>query len=252
MISVVTISFNQIKYLRIAVESVIQQSYKDVQYIIVDPGSVDGSREYIMNVAKNDSRIVPLFEPDNGPADGLNKGFNCATGEIQCFLNSDDEFLPGAFNNIVEYFNEHKEVDLITGGGYHIDGNGVKIKKVKPNKLDAKKLVTGASVLFQQGTFFRKEIFELSKGFNVDNKTCWDAELFLEMLLKGGKHAVIKKDVACFRLHENSISGSDRLRVAYEVDRIRLFNKVFGRSWCYIDDLRFQWQRVARHIGYIF
>ena len=84
--SVVTISFNQRQYLDEALCSVLTQDYPAIEYIVVDPGSTDGSRELIESFANRLARVV--FEPDQGAADGLNKGFQHASGDIFGFLNS--------------------------------------------------------------------------------------------------------------------------------------------------------------------
>ena len=94
-ISVVTISYNQAEFLERCIESVLNQNYPNLEYIIVDPGSTDGSRDIIKRYEKVFSHI--LLDPDNGPADGLNKGFAKATGDILYFINSDDVVLPDAF-----------------------------------------------------------------------------------------------------------------------------------------------------------
>jgi len=80
---------------------VLNQTDSDVEYIIVDPGSKDGSRELIDSYG---NRIIKVYEPDNGPADGLNKGFMRATGEVYGFINSDDFLLPNALKQITQFF----------------------------------------------------------------------------------------------------------------------------------------------------
>ena len=92
--SVVTVSFNQRQYLEECLTSVLGQDYPSLEYIVVDPGSTDGSRELIESLGSRLAAV--LFEPDQGAADGLNKGFQRASGEIFGFLNSDDALLPGA------------------------------------------------------------------------------------------------------------------------------------------------------------
>ena len=93
-VSIVTISFNQAEFLERAIRSVIEQDYPDVEYIVVDPGSTDGSREIIEKYRSRISKVI--LEPDTGPANGLNKGFAAATGEIFGYINADDAFLPKA------------------------------------------------------------------------------------------------------------------------------------------------------------
>ena len=95
--SVVTISFNQRQYLMEALTSVLAQDYPAIEYIVVDPGSTDGSRELIESFRSRLDRVI--FEPDQGAAEGLNKGFQQASGDIFGFLNSDDVLLPGAMRS---------------------------------------------------------------------------------------------------------------------------------------------------------
>ena len=96
-LSIVTISFNQADYLEEAMVSILEQDYDDIEYIIVDAGSTDGSRDIIERY--RDRIAVVVLEPDEGPADGLNKGFARASGDIYGYLNADDAFLPGNVEN---------------------------------------------------------------------------------------------------------------------------------------------------------
>ena len=101
-VSIVTISFNQAKYLERAIISVVEQNYSNIEYIVVDPGSTDGSREII---EKYRSKItIVILDPDKGPTDGLNKGFAAATGDIYAYINADDALLPGAVKSVVDFF----------------------------------------------------------------------------------------------------------------------------------------------------
>ena len=96
-ISIVTISFNQAKYLQQCIDSILGQTHCDLEYIVVDPGSTDGSRALIESYG---NKIIKVFAPDKGPADGLNQGFKHATGQIYGFINSDDYLLPGALTSV--------------------------------------------------------------------------------------------------------------------------------------------------------
>jgi len=91
--SIVTISYNQAQFLEKAILSVLNQEGVGLEYIVVDPGSTDGSREIIERYRDRFGHVV--FEKDHGPADGLNKGFQYATGDVYGYLNSDDVLLPG-------------------------------------------------------------------------------------------------------------------------------------------------------------
>src|ERR1700728_3477743 len=126
--SVVTISFNQRQYLEEALRSVLTQDYPEIEYIVVDPGSTDGSRELIKSFANQLARVV--FEPDRGAADGLNKGFQHASGDILGFLNSDDVLLPGAMRSVAQAFAQNPDCDIVMGNGFIIDGQGKRIRRI--------------------------------------------------------------------------------------------------------------------------
>ncbi len=226
-ISVVTISFNQARFLRRAMDSVIAQSWPDREYIVVDPGSTDGSRDIIESYG--DQVQVKVLEPDQGAADGLNKGFARATGDVFCFLNSDDEFLPGAFEKMARALDARPHADFISGCGYYTDEHGKRGRRIVPTRLSINEYVYGSSTVFQQGTFFRREAFERVKGFNIANRTSWDGELFLDFLRAGLRHEVVYEDVATFRIHGESITGSGRLMQAFRQDEDRLFAAAMGR-----------------------
>src|ERR1039458_5622209 len=104
-ISIVTLSYNQRVFLREAIDSILQQDYPDLEYIVVDPGSTDGSRELLRSYGERISHVI--FELDQGAADGLNKGFGQASGEIFGFLNADDFLLPGSLHRVAEFFQSH-------------------------------------------------------------------------------------------------------------------------------------------------
>lgn len=225
-ISIVTISFNQRKYLKKCIDSILSQDYPNLEYIIVDPGSSDGSRELIESYG---DKVIRVFEKDSGAADGLNKGFSMATGEILGFINSDDELLPGALKVIAESFQKHQGFDVISGCGYFTDSDGKRLKAIVPSKFTPWRYAMGVVSIFQQGTLFKRSAFLKTSGFNKENKTCWDGELFLDMALAGAKFMTIGSDIAIFRLHDGSITGSGRLNEIYQKERERLFLKSIGR-----------------------
>lgn len=217
-ISIVTISFNQKKYLRQCIDSILSQTECDLEYIVVDPGSTDGSRELIESYG---DKIVKVFALDKGPADGLNQGFKQATGDVYGFINSDDYLLPEALKHIDQYFSTKGFSYFVTGQGYTESAQGQHIK-IRPQRLTAQGMLHRSAVMFQQATFFSAKAYQAVGGFNTTNETCWDYELFLRFLLNGVKHEVIAQDVAAFRLHDQSISGTGRLteRFLKEIDAL--------------------------------
>jgi glycosyltransferase involved in cell wall biosynthesis len=226
--SIVTISYNQAAYLEQAMRSVISQEGTDLEYIVVDPGSTDGSRDIISRY--RDRIDVAILEPDAGPSDGLHRGFAAGTGEIFGFINADDELLPGALARMSEAFRRHPRADVVCGCGYFVDEVGQRLRPIVPSKLTPWLYAQGGVSVFQQGTFFRAERFREVGGFRLNNHTCWDGELFLDMALAGARFVTIGSDVAHFRLHGGSITGSGRLEQRYRADIDRLFRKALGRD----------------------
>ncbi len=242
--SLVTISFNQGQYLEETLNSVLTQDHPDVEYIVVDPGSTDGSRELIERYAGRLARIV--FEPDQGAADGLNKGFRHATGEIFGFLNSDDLLLPGAIRQVSRFFMENPDYDIVMGSGFMVDAKGNRIRRIRPAGFTIGRYFYGATAWLQQSTFFRREAFETAGGFNPANRSCWDGELILEMILNGAKILYLESDLSHFRVHAQSITGSRRHKEMMKADTDRMFLRATGRSWTAADALRSWLLRSAR------
>ena len=243
-ISIVTISFNQAKYLRQCIDSILSQTSCDLEYIVVDAGSTDGSRALIESYG---DRIIKVFEPDDGPADGLNRGFTHATGQIYGFINADDYLLPDALQYIDKYFSKKGLQYFVTGQGYTEDAKGAFIK-IRPQPLVARDMLHRSAVMFQQATFFPARAFHEVGGFNVSNSTCWDYELFLRFLLQDLRHEVIPDAVAAFRLHKESISGSGRLTERYLNDLDKIFIEVCGRPRGVKDRLFTTALRVRREL----
>jgi glycosyltransferase involved in cell wall biosynthesis len=243
-ISIVTISFNQKRYLQRCIDSILSQPDCDVEYIVVDPGSTDGSRELIESYG---DRIIKVFEPDDGPADGLNKGFKLATGEIYGFINSDDYLLPNALKQIGEYFLLQGMNRFVTGQGYTEMLDGTRMR-VRPQPLTILTMLHRSAVIFQQATFFPAWAYKKIGSFNAQNTTCWDYELFLKLLLQHVRHDVIDIDVAAFCLHKDSISGSGRLTETYLRELDRIFFDVCGRRRSSLDKFFTQFLRARRVI----
>jgi glycosyltransferase involved in cell wall biosynthesis len=234
-ISIVTLSFNQRAYLQEAMDSVLSQEYPDLEYIVVDPGSSDGSRELISSYGDRISQTI--FEPDSGAADGLNKGFACATGDIYGFLNADDLLFPESLNRVAKFFETHPECDMAMGNGYVIDGTGRKIRHIKARDFTVRRYFYGGTSWMQQSTFFRREIYLRSSKFKLQNRTCWDGELFVSMAKLGATVGYVNTDLSGFRIHATSISGSGTNQDAYKKDCRRIFRQTMGHDWTTTDEL---------------
>jgi glycosyltransferase involved in cell wall biosynthesis len=248
--SIVTISFNQRQYLEEALHSVLEQDYPGIEYIVVDPGSTDGSRELIES--QRDRLAQVIFEPDRGAAEGLNKGFAQASGDVFAFLNSDDVLLPGAVRTVAQAFAQSPECDIVMGNGYTIDSSGERIRRIRAAGFTLHRYFYGGATWLQQATFFRHKAFQAVGGFNVNNRSCWDGELVIDMIRQGARVKYVDRDLAHFRIHPKSITGSKRHHEMMRADAERMFSASWGRSWTALDTLRaylFRMERILTHPG---
>ena len=256
-LGIVTISYNQEDYLQQAIDSVTMSDPSSLSYVIVDPGSRDGSRKVIENNRDRFARIV--LEPDKGPADGLNKGFAACDADIYGYLNSDDRFTPGALDFVAAYFETNPGIDLLLGAIRIIDGQGkARLRGRAPDRLDLNRFVHGSCFFWQQATFFRRELFERTEGFNTANRVWWDAELVLDMALAGARPGYTNTILGDFRIYGESITGSGRLAELERNETARFRQKAVAAGYPPMSRTREkleQWKykyNPARHLNCIF
>ncbi len=232
-VSIVTISFNQAQFLPAAVESVLGQDYANLQYIVVDPGSTDGSRDIVASYG--DRIAVKVFEPDRGPGDGLNKGFSHADGEIFGYLNADDVLLPGALRSVVELFTDHPEVDVFSGHCQMIDADGNVLRESYSDPFRPNRVLHRAANVMQPSTFFRRIAYEKTGGFNIANRQDWDTELFLDMHASGARFDRCEAMFSGYRLHSTTLTAQRRNMLFLPKDLQRLLEDKRGRKWSWYD-----------------
>ncbi len=152
LVSIITPSFNQARFLSETIQSVLSQDYPDLEYIIVDGGSTDGCVDIIKQYAHKLAWWVS--EPDQGQTDAINKGFAHANGEIFAWLNSDDTYQPGAITQAVQSLLSHPEAALVYGDANLIDDRGNIIGRFPSHQTDLPGLLRGSVHIPQQTTFF--------------------------------------------------------------------------------------------------
>lgn len=176
-ISIVTPSYNQAEFLEETICSVLDQGYPNLQYVIVDGGSQDGSVDIIKKYEKHLWWWVS--EPDRGHGHALNKGFLHTTGEIMAWLNSDDKYREGAFQAAAEIFSEHNQVNWIVGknGWWNESGDFVSEKFVYKNVYDF--LFGDYEWIQQESTFWRRGLWQAAGGYiNENYRFMVDGELW--------------------------------------------------------------------------
>lgn len=223
VISIVTISYNQANFLEECIVSVKSQCYSNIQHIIVDPGSTDGSKD-IINKYK-DYFYEICFDDDEGPADGLNNGFNKATGDIYGFLNADDMLEKNSLDFIDTFFKENPDIDVMVGNSWVIDKKSLIKRKFVSDKVNLNRLAYGECIVSQASVFFRAKCFNSIGGFNKNNKIAWDTELFTEMLFDNRKFKNVNSVLSRFRVHEDAITGAG----LYSDLRVQFMNYLFHK-----------------------
>jgi glycosyltransferase involved in cell wall biosynthesis len=157
LVSVITPSFNQAKFLEATMKSVLNQTYPNLEYIVVDGGSTDGSVQIIQSYAKQLSWYVS--EPDQGQSDAINKGFKKAQGEIIAWLNSDDLYLPGTIAEAVEIFLEHPEAAMVYGDAVSADSEGRLLNELRFNSWDVEDFLQ-FKIICQPAVFLKRTLVE--------------------------------------------------------------------------------------------
>jgi glycosyltransferase involved in cell wall biosynthesis len=243
-VSIVTISFNQGKFLERAIRSVVEQDYPNIEYIVVDAGSSDNSREIIERYRPRISKTI--LEPDNGPANGLNKGFAATTGEIFGYINADDAYLPGAIAKAVSAFQAKPQADVIYGHSYIVDAEGKVVRRSRSVPFDLRLYAFGGVVVMQQSTFCRRQAFEKAGGFNEDNRIAWDGELLVDLALSGSRFALVDEYWSVFAFYPGSISSSVNRNQLFKSNQARLFQIITKREYDRTSSVLFSLARVEK------
>jgi glycosyltransferase involved in cell wall biosynthesis len=209
IVSIITPSYNQVRYLEEAIRSVLSQDYPNIEYIIVDGGSTDGSVEIIKRFA--DQLTWWVSEPDQGQADAINKGFLHASGDIIAWLNSDDSYLPGTVSKAVSYLMDHPEVGMVYAEANLVDGSGKILGQFPAQQTNLERMLRGSVHIPQQTTFYRADIWKKVGGLNPSFYFAMDYDLWVR-IAKISQPVYVKQLWANFRLHGEgkSIISDDR------------------------------------------
>ncbi|WP_338875454.1 glycosyltransferase family 2 protein [Spirosoma sp. SC4-14] len=200
-VSVVTPSYNQGQFIEATIRSVLNQTYPNIEYIIVDGNSTDNTMAI---VDKYCNKIdVVIHEKDRGQSDAINKGFRAATGELVGWINSDDLLYPDCVERIVTLYQQHpggsiyygSRVDWIDGQGNFIETRQVAI----PNKAH---LLNKNYDVMQPGSFYPTELIRAVNYVDETIHYCMDLDLWLRLLNHGPIYYYSDKSAACYRRWE--------------------------------------------------
>jgi len=182
LVSIITPSYNQAPFLEPAIRSVLEQDHPQIEYILIDGGSTDGSLQIIERYA---SRLAFWSsEPDRGQGEALNKGFARARGEVVAWLNSDDYYLPGAVSAAVRALEENPEAALVHADMLAVDAAGRVTNHLRYAQTSLTDLLC-FRIIGQPAVFMRRAAFEAAGGLDPAFHYLLDHQLWTKMALQG-------------------------------------------------------------------
>lgn len=195
-ISIVTPSYNQGSYIETTIESVLNQNYPNIEYIVVDGGSTDGTVEILK---KYEGRLKWISEKDHGPEDAIAKGFSMATGEIFGWIASDDKYEPDAIQKVMDKFNQAPEVAMVYGRCQYVDRNGAVIGECPTEPFNYDYLAV-YNIVAQPSAFFRRSVYESVGGISLELRQASDYDLWIR-LTKNQEAIYLPEFLSSYRLH---------------------------------------------------
>lgn len=260
LVSIITPSFNQSPFIAATIDSVLGQDYPNIEYIVVDGGSTDGSAEIIASYA--DKLAWWISEKDKGQTDAINKGFARANGQIFAWLNSDDTYEPGAISAAVEFLMQNPDIGLVYGDCNFIDEKGHKFGKFNAAQTDFEKLQRGYVHIPQQSSFWRAKLWKKVAPLDDSFFFAMDYDLWTRLARISELRYLPGQNWANFRLHSDakSIAADDRcwpemMRVHYRdggsffstINAKYLIRKVVAPWWNW--RLRRKIEKARKHIA---
>jgi glycosyltransferase involved in cell wall biosynthesis len=226
-ISIVTPSFNQVQFVAHTLESVLSQQYPNLEYVVIDGGSSDGSQQVIARVEEHLTHWIS--EADKGQTEAINKGFRLTSGEIMGYLNSDDLLLPGALNTVADYFSRRPDIDVIYGHRILIDEHGMAIGRwiLPPHTSLA---YAWNDFVPQETMFWRRSVWDQAGGHLDESfRFAMDWELISRFSSVGARFYRLPCYLAAFRVHANQKTSLQMATIgAEEMDRV--VEKIHGRK----------------------
>jgi glycosyltransferase involved in cell wall biosynthesis len=256
-LSIITPSFNSKEFIKETIDSVVDQKYPNLEYLIFDGGSKDGT---VNILSQQPCSVRWTVEPDAGQSDAINKGLRQATGEIVSWINSNDVYLAGSFNVVDQYFREHPNVDIVFGRANLIDEqsnvlgeyaeNGSREENLLLNldpKGHFKKLLNeNSGWLPQQTVFWRKSVMDKAGFLDRDLHYAMDYEYWLRLGSKG-RIEFIDEYLGAFRLHENAKSTHAK---KHWREILIVHQRYGGKLFCHLHRslLKLAWRGIRRRL----
>ena len=217
-ITVITPSYNMLSYLKRCAASVADQKGTSVEHIIIDNMSDDGTIPWLL---KN-KKVKKIIEPDIGMYNAINKGLKHSEGNIFCYLNCDEQYLPNTLRKVHKFFNNNKDIDIVYGNALIIDEDNSLIsirKSIKPRYyyILAHYLYTYSCTLF-----FRRKIIDDGHFFNTSYKTVSDAVFVANLIKEKYNFGYMNEYTSIFTLRKNNLSLGPIAKREQELLKLKL------------------------------
>jgi len=241
-ISIVTPSLDQRSFLEATLRSVLLQRYPNLEYIVVDGGSTDGSVAVLRRYEEWLASWVS--EPDEGQSDAINKGFAHARGEIFGWLNSDDLYAPNALAQVARHFVGAPDCDLLYGRGAYIDEVGNETGPCDWIQPFDRRLLLTFNFILQPAAFWRRSLWERTGELDVRYEWAMDWD-WLIRATAGGRAEYLPVELARWRIHPGikTAAGGERRRA-----EVATISRRYGGFW-QPTNLVYLWDRAAWHLA---
>jgi len=234
-ISVVIPTYDKAQYLGEAIESVLNQTYKNIEIIIIDDGSKDNTQEVVKSF--NDPRILYIWQSNQGEVVARNRGIQESNGKYIAFLDSDDLWLKEKLQKQVDFMEKSKEIGLLGTGCYEIANNGKILGQKRfssSNNVLQKKLIK-FNPFIHTSVMIRKNVFDKVSWYNKNFQESQDYELWLR-IAKNYKIANLPELLVKKRYYKEGLSSAkdkQQLYFALEVKKAAIRRGQYSR-WCYL------------------
>lgn len=210
VISIITPTFNRGKFIEETILSIKNQEYPYIEHIVVDGGSTDETLD-ILKKYEGTYNLKWISEKDEGCADAMEKGFKLARGDIFCWLDSDDIYLPGTIKKVMDVFAKHENVGVVFGNMYINNETGKIIDYSKRTVFDIEALIYRGMIMSPQATFWRSNLHREVGGIDKKYLRCADYDFFIRLGLSKTKFYFLNDFLAIYRIHADQLTKSIEL-----------------------------------------
>lgn len=241
LISIVMVVYNGAEFIEEAIQSVIEQSLENIEFVIIDGKSNDGTLDIIKKYDDNIDYWVS--EPDSGQSDAFNKGFSVCSGVLATWLNSDEVLVPGCIKKVVEEIKTDPNILWLTGDLIMVDYQK-RIIKCRAGEGGSNFLTQfGFLYVYGSSSFFSLDLFNAVGGMNEELHYTMDTDLWWRFCKHGAKLRRLGEYVYIYRLHENSKTGGHIIKNEKRKSRHIVENEILCKKYMKCD------QKLTRITG---